>query len=256
MIPYIENTTGVTFFLNNSINRYERSKPNYNVLIEKLERGDEEDYEEFVTSRAAKVSNLLSGYPDFTIELGELYYKNEVQTDYLSRKIVEFYETDRPIEAQINFFLNVIENPSSRAREEAYKFVEFNSLPITRKGTFLAYKRIRANWTDVHSGTISNHIGATPSMPRNFVNDDPSQTCSSGLHVCAFAYLQHFPGERIIVTEQNPRDVVAVPHDYDGTKMRVSQYTVLSEISMDIAENIWANTPYVEIDEDEDENDD
>jgi hypothetical protein len=251
MIPYIENTTGVVFFLNNSVNRYERDKFGYSVLIEKLERGDEDGYEAFITSKVAKVSNLLSGYPDFEIKSGELHYKGEAQTDYLSRKIVEFYEAGRPIEAQINFFLNVMENPSSRAREEAYKFVEFNSLPITRKGTFLAYKRIRADWTDVHTGTISNHIGAVVSMPRNRVNDDPSQTCSSGLHVCAFAYLQHFPGERIIATDQNPRDIVAVPHDYDGTKMRVCKYVVYTEIPMDTAENIWASTPYIEIDENE-----
>ena len=252
MIPYIENATGVVFFIDGTVNHYPRSKPNYDVLIEKLERNDEDGYEEFLTSNAAKVSNLLSGYPDFTIKQGELYYKNEVQTDYLSRKIVEFHEAGRPVEAQINFFLNVMENPSSRAREEAYKFVEFNGLPITRKGTFLAYKRIRADWTDVHSGTISNHIGAVVSMPRNRVDDDPSRTCSHGLHICAFGYLQHFPGERIIVTDQNPRDVVAVPHDYDGTKMRISKYVVYTEIPMNTAENIWANTPYVETEEDED----
>jgi hypothetical protein len=252
MIPYIENTTGVVFFIDSTVNHYPRSKPNYDVLIEKLERNDEDGYEEFLTSNAAKVSNLLSGYPDFTIKQGKLYYKNEVQTDYLSRKIVEFYEAGRPVEAQINFFLNVQENPSFRAREEAYKFVEFNSLPITRKGTFLAYKRIRADWTDVHTGTISNHIGAQPSMLRNLVDDDPDRTCSNGFHICAFGYLQYFPGERIVVIEQNPRNIVAVPRDYNGTKMRVTTYLVLSEIPMDTAENIWANTPYIEIEEDED----
>lgn len=254
MIPYIENTSSVIFFVNNQPNIYHRKNDNYQELIEKLEHGDEEGFEPFLISKTYFMGKVLKNYPDFSIENGILYYKEEAQEDYLSRKIVEFYEAGRPVEAQINFFLNVQKNPSSRARLEAYRFVEANSLPITSKGTFLAYKRIREDYTDTYSGTISNKVGTRVVMPRNKVNDDPTQTCSHGLHVCAFGYLQHFTGDRLVVTEQNPRDIVSVPIDYNGMKMRVCEYYVTSEIPLDTAENIWANTPYIEnVDEDEDD---
>lgn len=254
MIPYIENISGVIFFLNNQPNVYSNKNVNYSTLIEKLERGDKENFEPFIVNKTHLMGTIIKNYPDFAVKNGSLYYKEETQDDYLSRKIVEFYEAGRPVEAQINFFLNVQNNPSSRARLEAYPFIETNNLPITSRGTFLAYKRVRENYTDVHTGTIDNHVGATPYMPRNKVNDDPTHTCSHGLHVCAFGYLQHFAGERLIVVEVDPQDIVAVPIDYNGMKMRVCRYEVISEIPLTTAKNIWANTPYIE-DVNEDEND-
>jgi hypothetical protein len=70
-------------------------------------------------------------------------------------------------------------------------------------------------------------------MDRSKVDDDPQHTCSSGLHVCADEYLKGYAtGEnnRTLVVEVNPANVVAVPYDYNFSKMRVCEYKVLTEI--------------------------
>ena len=111
--------------------------------------------------------------------------------------------------------------------------MEVGAIPITENGTFLTYKKIKGDWTDVYTGKFDNSIGAEPEMPRNQVNEDSSQTCSAGLHVCSYEYLPSFgtsPGNRVVICEVNPRDVVSIPDDYNNTKMRVCRYKVIGEV--------------------------
>jgi hypothetical protein len=68
-------------------------------------------------------------------------------------------------------------------------------------------------------------------VPRNCVDEDPDRTCSHGLHVCSFDYLPHFShaNGHVVVCKVNPADVVAIPRDYNNTKMRVCRYEVVGE---------------------------
>lgn len=80
---------------------------------------------------------------------------------------------------------------------------------------------------------MDNSIGNVIKMDRAKVDDDPQHTCSSGLHVCADEYLKGYATDsnaRTLVVEVNPANVVAVPYDYNFSKMRVCEYKVLAEI--------------------------
>src|SRR5690606_24725742 len=57
---------------------------------------------------------------------------------------------------------------------------------------------------------------------------NPNNTCSFGLHVACFDYAKGF-GPRLIEVKVNPADVVCVPTDYNGTKMRVCKFEVIQE---------------------------
>jgi hypothetical protein len=132
-----------------------------------------------------------------------------------------------------NFLANLQNNPSYRAVTELYGFLEKGKLPITEDGYFLAYKRVRNDYTDCHTGTMSNAIGTVVEMARNQVNEDPKQTCSYGLHFCSRDYLQHFgtdSGNRTVILKINPADVVAIPADYNDTKGRCCSYEVIGEL--------------------------
>lgn len=158
--------------------------------------------------------------------------------------------TDRIIEAMkcgdsakvdilVSFFANLINNPSKRAINELYGFLVAADIEITEDGHFLAYKRIRNNWKDIHSNTMLNKPGMTVWMQRHDVDDDKEQTCSSGLHVCSKGYLPHFGNahnSRTVLCKVNPRDVVSVPTDYNNTKLRCNEYVVLHEIDADFNE--------------------
>jgi hypothetical protein len=71
-------------------------------------------------------------------------------------------------------------------------------------------------------------------MDRDDVDPDRNRTCSAGLHCCSQEYLPEFgcgAGNKIVEVRVDPKDVVAVPTDYNNTKMRVCKYEVLREIT-------------------------
>ena len=111
-----------------------------------------------------------------------------------------------------------------------YKFLEHNGHPITTEGNFIAYKAVRSNFLDIHTGKFDNSVGNIVSMERSQVDDNPENTCSSGLHVATLGYAQSFGGydSILIDVEIDPADVVSVPKDYDGTKMRTCKYKVVA----------------------------
>jgi hypothetical protein len=139
-----------------------------------------------------------------------------------------------------------MDNPSYRSVQELYGFLEKNNLPITPDGYFLAYKRVRDDYTDCHTGTMDNSIGKTVSMERNQVDDDQNNTCSQGLHFCSQGYLKHFGGARTIIVKINPRDVVSIPTDYDNSKGRACKYQVIGEVGINPEDEVEFTQPVQE----------
>jgi hypothetical protein len=118
-----------------------------------------------------------------------------------------------------------------RVVEDLYRFLEKGGIPLTPDGYFMAYKAVRDDYMDIHSGTFDNAVGKVPEMPREMVDDDPHRTCSRGLHVCSFDYLSFFShaNGHVMQCKVHPADVVAIPADYNDAKMRVCRYTVVAE---------------------------
>jgi hypothetical protein len=145
-------------------------------------------------------------------------------------------EEGKNIKPMIKFLENLMSNPSVTAVTELYSFLEKGNLPLTEDGHFLAYKRIRGNWRDIHSDTVDHSIGAKPYMERDQVDWNRNNTCSTGFHFCSFKYLSSFASsnpstDRIVVVKINPRDVVSIPADYNDTKGRACTYEVFAEIT-------------------------
>lgn len=182
-----------------------------------------------------------------TIENGEVFYNNKAIHNTLTERIIDMARQGFDIGYMVKFLENLMKNPSFRAVNELYGFLESGAIPITENGTFLAYKKIRNDWTDIHSGTFDNSIGAVCEMPRNMVDEDSSRTCSAGLHVCSYDYLAHFSrdnDDRVVICEINPADVVSIPADYNNTKMRVCKYTVIGEVE-DYKESEILNNSFI-----------
>lgn len=173
------------------------------------------------------------------IREGVVYYRDErgetALHDVVAERIIWLLAEGFDARPMISFLGFLMENPSYRSVNDLYRFLEKNQMGITPDGYLLAYKKVRHNYTDIHSGTFDNHPGQKPSMRRNEVEDNPNITCSKGLHVCSFSYLPEFGssggGDRVVVCKVNPRDVVSVPTDYNDAKMRVCEYEVLYEVT-------------------------
>lgn len=146
----------------------------------------------------------------------------------------------------VKFMENLMLNPSKRAVDELYGFLEACNLPITPDGHFLAYKRVRNDYRDIYTGTMDNSVGNVLEMQRNAVDEDKDRTCSAGLHFCSKTYLPHFGcggGSRVVVVKINPRDVVAIPSDYNNAKGRTCRYEVVDELPLDESELLINDLP-------------
>lgn len=183
------------------------------------------------------IKSYVNSYADKDISIynGVVTYKGTELHSTLTERLASMLEDGYDIGPLAKFLANLMDNPSYRAVNETFDFLEASQLPITEDGCFLAYKRVRDDFKDIFSGKIDNSPGATPSMPRNMVDEDKSRTCSNGLHFCAREYLPYYGtsgGGKVIMVKINPRDVVAIPEDYHNAKGRCCYYEVVREMPL------------------------
>lgn len=227
---FIKVNSTYTVFLDKPIT-VDSSHRFYEKIADILDNEKDESIEQYLHQEQKFAESL--GETEFEIIDGSLCHYGKALTGYLANRIVELFHEGKPYGRIVKFLKNLLENPSNRVYEHLYQFLELGKNPITEDGCFLAYKLVRDDYTDCYSGTISNRVGSVISMPRQAVDDNPNNTCSHGLHICSYEYLKHFTGKRLMVTKQNPRDVVSIPEDYNHTKMRVCCYEIIQEIPLD-----------------------
>lgn len=180
----------------------------------------------------------------FVVQNGAIVIDGEVLPKALSDKLIEFVDRNLPTEPLENFWDNLSQNPAESAKEDLFAYLEANQAPLTPDGCFIAYKKVRDDWYDSHTGkTYVNKPGMVVRMDRNLVDADRRHTCSAGLHVAAWGYASGFSGERILEVKVNPRDVVAVPPDYEQQKMRVCEYLVVRETDKPYDRSIYEAVP-------------
>ena len=208
-------------------------------------------------SQAKRIETFSKGA--FQVQDGEILIKGVKAPAILGRKIQEFAREGLPYQPLVAFAEKLNQNPSHRAVTELYTFLEKNNHPITENGCFIAYKRVRPNFLDIHSGTMDNSVGNLMVVPRNQVDEDSSRTCSYGLHVANWDYAaNHFggSGDIMLEVEVNPADVVAIPADYNSSKMRVCQYRVLAVVDQENSTPLRVVSPtydpHQDVDDDED----
>jgi hypothetical protein len=188
-------------------------------------------YEEAV--EAADATRRINTFGEGAVRVidGVIFYNGHELHNAMTRRIFRMIGEGFDVKPMLSFLTNLMSNPSQRAVSELYRFLEHNSLPITPDGYLLAYKNVSDNYKDRHSQSFDNSIGAVCEMERNQVMDDPSITCSTGLHFCSIEYLQGFWGTEghTMVVKINPRDVVSIPLDYNDAKGRCCRYEVIAE---------------------------
>lgn len=185
-----------------------------------------------------------SNSEDFSVEIINgvgVIYINKVPyplEQTITNKIMKMQSQGFDSKPLIAFLKNLYNNPSKVAVKELYMFLEQSELPITSDGCFVAYKVIRKDYKDIHSGKFDNSVGKVCSMPRFEVDDVRTNTCSSGLHFCSRSYLSQFGSHRMsddrcVLVKINPADVVSIPSDYNNAKGRTCRYEVVGEVTAD-----------------------
>lgn len=210
-----------------------RTDPLADNLILAIKESRNEDIPNLI-SAALALANKSKG--NVVVKDGEFLVRGVKVPAELGRKIQKFIDEGLPFQPLIKFAEKLQDNPSYRAVNELFQFLEKNDHPFTENGNFIAYKRVKADFKDIHSGTFDNTPGTLVSVPRNRVDEDSTRTCSHGLHVANwnYAHTQFGSDNRdtdiMLEVEVNPADVVAIPNDYNQAKMRVCRYQVLGVV--------------------------
>lgn len=204
-----------------------------NQLISAIKEGRMNDIPNLV-SVAASFQKQSKG--NIVVKDGELLVRGIKVPVELANKIRKFMDEGLPYQPLVKFAENLQANPSYRAVNELFKFLEKNDHPLTERGTFLAFKKVRDDYTDVHTGKFDNHPGQVLEMSRNQVDENANSHCSRGFHVGNWRYCHEFNGNSGIMleVEVNPADVVSVPNDLDE-KIRVCKYKVLGVVDKEFS---------------------
>lgn len=171
----------------------------------------------------------LKGEIWWNAEESMVYYGQEPLHHSLADRLPRMFAEGFDTTPMLNFLKNLFLNPAPHAINELYEFLEKNGLPITEDGCFLAYKKVREDYLDCYSQSISNKVGEKPSMDRNLCDPIRTNHCSTGYHFCGLSYLTCFGGERVMVVKINPKDVTSIPNDYHFAKGRCCAYEVIDE---------------------------
>lgn len=212
-----------------------RDSPAYSLIVEAIKADDWDKVIDLLDQKTI-VRVLTEG--EMEERDGDLFVKLDngswwkVPID-LGDHIGDFYNQGLPYKPWVAFAKKLQQNPSYRSVNELFRFLHANSFTLTDDGNFIAYKRVTEDFKDIYTKTFDNSVGVTVSVARNEVDEDSERTCSHGLHVAAFDYAcNHFgsdnvQADKLLYVEVNPKDVVAVPKDYNNQKMRVCEYKVL-----------------------------
>lgn len=234
MVPHVITNAGLTVTLGGKTHTVAATVKNYSEILGAIySNWDPSDILNLIEATRKKVEAALKLSVSLVYNGGCIYHNGVKLRGYAVGKLVALVEAGKDTQALANFLTKVQANPDQSVIDNLYSFLEVGKMPITPNGNFVAYKAINADWNDIHSGKVSNKLGNFISMPRKNVDSDRNRTCSYGYHVCSFDYLKSFAvsGGHIVACEVNPADVVAIPSDYNDTKMRVSAYWVIDEVT-------------------------
>jgi len=233
-LPHILTNNSLTIIVDGKALTMESSNPSFSKAVELLKA---EQYEEipdlFDVPKA--VEKFAEG--NISVSDGEVRYKEEAIHNHVVGRVLDFMRQGLPYKPLVRFLDKLMENPSRRAVNELYAFLEHKAMPLTPDGNFLAYKGVREDYTDWHSGKFSNKVGDVNEMTRNAVCDDANIGCSYGFHAGSLEYAKGYgSGGHLMVVEIDPRDVVSVPLDCDQQKLRTAKYKVVSHYEKKLEE--------------------
>jgi len=186
------------------------------------------------------IKKLYAKYEQIEVKDGNVFVNDLVIHSLDAKRIIECLAKGADATHIFKFVIRLQNNPSSRAVQELYKFLEHKNLGISAEGTLIAYKALRNNYTDKHTGKFDNSVGNVLEMPRNTVDDDKEHGCSYGFHAGSLKYATEFASgnDRVVLVEIDPADVVSIPTDCEFQKLRTCRYKVISEFERPLEEHI------------------
>lgn len=235
---YTITTDSITVVVNGKVHTVQRGAANFADLRAALFNEQWDRVPKLLTV-GAKVADWAKG--DFTVKGDEIRFKGETLPSKLNNRIVAMAAEGGDPTPFFRFWEKLQRNPSWRSVQQLYPFMEHGGISLDQDGNLLAYKSVRQDWKDHHTGTVDNSPGSKHEMARNKISDDPHQACHYGYHVGALRYAQSFGGQgsRLVICRVDPADVVCVPYDSAHEKMRVCRYEVIGVYGTKLPDTVF-----------------
>lgn len=177
-----------------------------------------------------------------TVEHGQVMFDGDPAPEGLSKQIIRFMDAGEDFMPLVSFMEKMGMNPTDHSRQQAWDWLNQHDFTITSDGDVVAYKGVyndgNGGYRSGHRGNafvndepvvndyVPNAVGDTVTMPRSEVAHDPAQACHRGLHVGTYDYAHGYAQGAMLRVLINPRDIVSVPTDAHGAKIRVCRYVV------------------------------
>lgn len=220
--------------------------PHFNAIVEGLRQGDPSVWDLFdvasgMMRRFEKVTDRVS------YDGENILWDGDPVHSVIANQVKRALEAgEENYEALAKFWEKLESNPNEHSREQAYEFLASHDFQITADGDLVGYKGMYDNgdgtYSSWHASTVEDKpsayvngqplpalqkvvasLGDEVSMPRSEVKHDPNQTCDRGLHVATYAYAAGY-GNVVVEILTNPRDIVSVPNDAHGEKVRACAF--------------------------------
>ena len=220
--------------------------PNSKKLLEAVKAQDAKSLD-----RLLNVTKTLTKFTNGKVAIrdGKVFYGERELNNKMTEEILSLMRNGFPFEPLVKCLERLKANPSKRANDTLWEYMQRYRIAIDEDGFLILYKSVRGDWKDWHSNSIDNSIGKVVEMDRNEVCDDPNSACSKGLHAGAIEYVGKFvnawhkgDAQHVIAVRVDPMDVVCVPHDHDWAKVRVCKYQVFEELGERVLDEILYST--------------
>jgi hypothetical protein len=233
---------------------------------------------------ANKSANVIGTVNDKFISLGALDGRmkrkgNRIFIDYepidptLEQHLISVLDSNKDAdwESLVKFIENLYSNDLEYVRTQLFSWLEASNngsekgFTITTDGCLIGYKSCNrdkdghpvSTWSgfalvngEERKGYIDNSVGNVIEMPRKMVTNDPQLACAPGLHIGTYDYASVYYAHSVVLTVKfNPRDVVSIPADHNGQKLRACRYEVIGETDTPYTAPTWFG------DDDDDEDD-
>ena len=227
MMRFTATANSITLILDGKSVMLNSDDANFSLVSEAARRGDEESVLDLLDHN--RLIKRWSNGKFWLNETGEVVDGDGPLPHVLHQRVMAMVRENKKPTALFNFWSRLKNNPSHRSVTQLWDFLQHQGIPLTDSGCFLAYKSVRSDFKDHHSGKWENHPGKVLSMPRNQISDDPRTACHEGFHVGALRYAESFGAvdRKLVICKVDPADVVCVPYDESAMKMRVCKYEVV-----------------------------
>jgi hypothetical protein len=232
MLSFTIGRASISIMIDGEFNTVDKSALNYEALKVELQKPEDQRDIALIKSLIS-TKKMIEAFSYGKVKITEdekvLFDGNEI-TNYLASRMLQIMNEGYDVTPFAKFMERVYANPQPYTRDELYEWLEAADLPIMSDGRFIAFKKVKKNYTDCHTGKFDNSVGQVLVMDRKGCDPDRNQDCSTGFHFCSAGYLSHFQGDRVIVLAIDPADVTAIPRDYNRTKGRTCRYEVIGEL--------------------------